>query len=323
MTFDLNAVIVSAKSGDIIAIPPGDYPFLTVRSRSFSPPLTLVSLDQLNPARINGMQLTGVTGMRLVGLDIHMLAPSHDFAPVLFIQSCADIEVVGGKVHGSIDTVTKLLFGKAISIADGTRVTVSGVEVFDFYKGVSFANVTDTTVQMCDIHHGRTSPIDGGGILLRLKLLFNRIRDTVPVLKVDHSDGIHLFTKNATMPCDGLVIMGNSLEDATTIGTLGINLEGTPAPGGFINALIIHNTERWNNNQGISSNYVQADYIGNLLLPAPGLDNPKHAPAITTRPTDRIRAYGNTCKMGPSLAALGPMNTGLTDAQITAYGAPV
>lgn len=322
MTINLPALIQAAKPGDIIAIPPGDYPFLEIRSRSFSPPLTLVSLDQLNPARIDGLHAVGVSGLRLVGLDIHMLAPSHDFAPVVFFQSCTDVDLIGGKVHGSIDAATSMLFGKAISIADGLRVTVSGVEVFDFYKGVSFANVADTTVQVCDIHHGRTSPIDGGGDLQRLKLLYNRIRDTVPV-PGDHSDGIHLFTKNSKRPCDGLVIMGNSLEDATTAGTLGINLQGSPAPGGFTNALIIANTERWNNNQGITSDYVQADYIGNLLLPAPGLDDHKHAPSITMRWTDKIRAYGNTCKMGPSLAALGTMNTGLTDAQITQYGAKV
>jgi hypothetical protein len=107
------------------------------------------------------------------------------------------------------------------------------------------------------------------------------------------------------------------MELSDAAGTLGINLEGTPPPSGFINFKVTGNTLRWNNNQGISTNYVQSGEIkDNVLTPAPGLDDPKHAPGFIFRNSGPdVVVSGNTSKDNKSMAAYRD-NTFLSAAQI-------
>lgn len=327
--FDLTAAIKAAQPVPApppvptVVIPPGDYPAVVLRGLNPSAVVRIVATG----ARFAGLQISGCSNLSFEGMEVHNPAPASATSPVVFIQSSSDISFSGGKVSGALDAKSGVLFGKGVSVADGTRITVSGVEIYNLFKGVSLANASDFALQSCDIHDVRTSPVDGGGDLQRVHTVDNHIHGIVPVAAFgDHSDGIHFFTKNSGKPCDGIVIERNLMEMGGTSasGTLGINLEGTPT-GQFTNISVKGNKLRWNNNQGITTNWVQTgEFSGNELLPAPGLDNPAHAPAIVFRNSGpQVKVFGNTVKSGPSMKPFAGQNTFLTAVQIAQYGAKV
>jgi hypothetical protein len=316
----LAAAIASARGGDTILLSPGPPADIVVRGRTFSPQLTITSADPKRPAVLGGLQLSGVTGVRLVNVDVHQAA-SEDVkngSPAIFIQSSHGIDIVGAHVSGSKSEAEGLYLGKGVSLLDSDHVTITGAEVSGFFKGVSFANISDSSLEASDLHDIRTSPVNGGGDLQRVRIVGNHIHDIIPDrTHGDHSDGIHFFTKNSPKPCDGLVITDNRMELSDAVGTLGINLQGTPEPGGFTNVKVNGNTLRWNNNQGITTNWVQSgEFKNNVLTPAPGLDDPKHAPGFIFRNSGPdVEVSGNTSKDGKSMAPYRK-NTFLSAAQI-------
>lgn len=320
MTFDLAVAIKAVQPAPpvlLVTVPPGDYPAVVLRGLNPSAVVRIVA----SGARFAGLQMTGCSNLSFEGLEVHNPAPASASSPVVFIQSSSDIGFSGGKVSG--DRVGGLLLGKGISIANSARVTISGNEVFDLFKGISLASSPGTVLHDNDVHDVRTSPIDGGGDLTLAQIIGNHIHDIVPeASQGDHSDGIHLFTKNALKPNDGIVIQANRMEQADAGGTLGINLEGTPGNGVFTNIKVAENVLKWNNNQGITTNWVQSgEFTDNVLLPAPGLDDPKHAPAIVFRNSGPdVKVTGNTVKLGPSMKPFAGQNTFLTPAQIAQFG---
>lgn len=316
----LAAVAGSAHGGDTIVLTPGPPAAVLIRGRSYSPALTITSADPKNPAVLGGLQLTEVTGLRLVNVDVHQAASADvkHSSPAVFIQSSHGIEVVGAHISGSKSEDEGLYLGKAISLLDSDHITIKDSEIFGFFKGVSFADVSDSSLENSDLHHTRTSPINGGGDLQRVRIVNNHIHDIIPDhAHGDHSDGIHFFTKNSLKPIDGMVIADNQMELSDAAGTLGINLEGTPPPSGFINVKVTGNTLRWNNNQGITTNWVQSgEFKNNVLTPAPGLDSPSHAPGFVFRNSGPdVVVSGNTSKDNKSMAPYRG-NTFLSAAQI-------
>lgn len=323
MPAQLAAAVAKAKGGDTILLtagPPG--PTLTFRSLTFSPPITITSVDPAHPVEVGGLSFSGVSGVNLVSLDIHRTDLLSADSPVLNIVSSANISVTNSKIRGGVDPASGLIWGKGVVITGGSNITVSGSTITDAFKGVSVADATDTIISGNEVYNIRTSPIDGGGLISRLKISANHIHGLVPVTaQGDHSDGIHIFTKSGS-PVTGLTVSNNLLEQPGAAGTLGINLEGTPAPGGFYAAKIDGNTLRWNNNQALTTNYVYSgEFLNNVLRAAPGLDNAAHCCGLFLRnPGPALIITGNTLKAN-SYTAPYPNNTFLTPAQIAADGA--
>lgn len=319
------AAVASAHPGDVLALAPGVFPHLLIRNAVFSPPLTITSANGGHPAEINGVDFLSSTGLRLVNLDIHETDPVSSQSPVLNVVGSNDVAVSDSIVRGTYDLVKGLLLGKGVVVTGGSDFAITNSEIRDLFKGISAASVGGLLkVQGNDLHNIRTSPIDGGGLLTGSLIDANHIHDIVPVASQgDHSDGIHFFTKSGS-PITDMTISNNRMEMGGTSasGTLGINLEGTASPGGFVNITVTGNTLRWNNNQGITTNWVQGRITNNILRAAPGLDRiPAHAPGIILRNSSVI-ITGNTVKISPSMMPYANDNTILTLAQITADGAP-
>lgn len=314
------AAIAIAHGGDTIMVA-GPPAAVVIRNKTFSPPVTITSAAGGLRMQLISFQVSSVTGLRLVNADVRNPAPVSDSSPIVFIQSSHSIDLVNLNVSGGVGGADKVLYGKLISVADSDHVTITGGDAHDGKKGVSLANAADVLFQGMAVHHVRTSPFDAGGELQRVRLVGNHIYDIVPVAKyVDHSDGIHFFLKNSLHPADAITVQGNRLEMTNAPGTLGINFEGIPAPSGFTNLHVVGNILAWNNNQGITTNWIlSGEFTGNVLMPAMGLDNPAHAPGFVFRNSGpAVTVTGNTSKDGPSMKPYR-VNTFLTAAQIAVY----
>lgn len=319
----LAAAVAKAKPGDTITLS-GPPAAVLLRGFNFPTPVTITSADPAHPVVLNGLQISSGTGLRLVSVDIHKTAPANADDPVVLIQSSHFIELRSANVSGAMDS-TGLRLGKGISLADSDHVTITGGSVFDLFKGVSFSNVSDAILQAADLHHVRTSPVNGGGELHRISILRNHIHDIVPdAAHGDHSDGIHFFGKVSKTPLDAILIQGNQMELVNADGTLGINLEGA-ANAGFTNVSVTGNILKWNNNQGIALNYVQSgDISGNMLTPIILLKDVKHAPSIIVKGRTLglpavLHITGNTSAPIVAFDKAYGTNTTLTPAQIASY----
>lgn len=313
-----------AKGGDTILVGGPPVPVL-IKGRSFSPPVTIASADSAHPAVLNGLQLVGDVGLIFDSIDVTLTNPVSQGSAVVAVTNSSGIAFKTVNITGVMDPAAKCgWFGKGFALTGGDHVSFSGGSISHVYKGFSVAGGSDHTLQDADLHDVDTSAIDGGGDLARLNFLRNAIHDMVPVAACgQHYDGWHFWSKNSTGPIDGVLIDGNTFTQASGNGSSAINFEGTSIAGGpgFTHARVTNNTLRWNSTQGLSTNYTQATVANNLFYPAPGLDNPAHAPRFVVRQGSEFVAHGNTWTCGPSSKPY-PDNTCLTPAQITAMGAP-
>lgn len=318
MTLDLAALIKAAQAIPTVTIPPGVYPAQVLHA-AVPPSMVRIIATGVTFA---GLQLSDCSNLSFEGLTV-LQAVVAQGSPAVKLQNCVNVAFVNPTFTGTPDPATGFYMGKAVQAIGGSHVSITGAEISGFFKGVNPASSDDFMLSGSDLHHIRTSPVDGFG--QRITITGNHIHDIIPVAGADHSDGLHFFTKGQSVPCDGLTITGNRMEMGGTSasGTLGINIEGTAASP-FTNLKISGNALAWNNNQGITTDHAESGEIsGNVLIPAAGLDNPAHAPAIVLRPTNGagLKVFGNTSKSGPSMQPFAAQNTFLTPAQIAQYGA--
>lgn len=313
--FDLAAAIKAAQAIPTVTIPPGVYTIPPLRSVAPPVPVRIICTG----VTFASLQLSDCANLSFEGLSV-LQGPVAQDTPAVKLQNCTSVAFINPTITGTA-SADGLYWGKAVLISGGSLVSISGGEVSGFFKGVSLAATDDCTLSGVELHHVRTSPVNGYG--QRPTISGNIIRDIIPdAAHGDHSDGIHFFTKGQSAACDGLTITGNRMTLANAGGTLGINLEGTLAAP-FTNVRIVGNALAWNNNQGITTDHVQSGEIsGNVLTPTAGLDDPKHAPTIILRPTNGpLKVFGNTLKTTPGMKPFEGQNTFLTAVQIAAYGA--
>lgn len=316
--------VARAKPGETIRVTAGAPADVVIRGLAFSPAITITSADPAHRAVLNSLQLIGVAGVNVTGVDAHLANPANSASQVVTLTNSSAIAFLDSNITGSADPSGKCgWFGKGFAITGGDHISFTGGSLSNLNKGFSLGGGQYVTLQGADLHDINTSPVDGGGDAAHLQFLSNYIHDLVPVIACgQHSDGWHMWSKNSKGPIDDVVIRGNRFTQAYAPGSLGINVEGTSIAGGtgFTHMVIDSNILRWNNNQGITTNYTEAAITNNLLAPTPVLDDPKHAPAFVARLGSMFVITGNTWKCGPSSKPY-PQNTCLTAQQIADYGA--
>lgn len=312
------ATVKAAQSGDTITLGPGDYGAAEIRSRDFSP--AGLTIDASEPrAAFATLVVAGVKHLTLKAPTVFPPRNAIDSTKAVSILTCSYVELLAPDIRGARDA-DGIPHGHALVFTGGDHNAVRGGEIAYFFKGVTNSGSDFLTVEGVDVHHIRTSPIDGGG--QHFTVDNNDIHDLLFVVPTDHHDGIHVFTGDATVNLDGLTITNNRLIGSSVGGAEGINLQGT-AQSGFTNFKVNSNTLRWNNNQGIATNFlISGEIRDNDLGPAPGLDDPKHAPTVILRTYDpaQLVITGNTLKDTPSLKNYR-QNTFLNAAQIARMGA--
>lgn len=317
MTLDLAALIKSAPAVPTVTIPPGVYTIPPLRA------LTPPSMVRIICAGVTfpDLQLIGCSNLSFEGLTVQQPPTTDDNIKTVLLQNCSHVTLAGFAVLGA---QTGIPHGHAIVMSGGDDLVIKDSEIAWFFKGVTFDGCSDGTVSGCNLHHHRTSAINGFG--QRPTVADSHIHDLMFVAPTDHHDGIHFFTKGRTVPMDGVTIVRNRLEAAFATGASGVNLEGSPGSW-FTNVTMTDNEMAWNGNQGVSLDYVETgEFRRNKLLPAPGLQDPKQAPAFIVQnrrlgPPPALSITGNTSKKIAAFDSAYGVNTVLTAAQIAAYGA--
>jgi hypothetical protein len=185
----LNAAMASAKGGDTVVLKGGNYGnFSLINKANFTTPVKIVSESDTNPAVFTGLELRGVSNVKIEGVKFDYTSKSTDptwqtpFAifnskdvaitrstfdgdnsktghPTdagygngrgLYVTGSADVEVANNKFS---------TFHRGIVLHKSTDTKLSGNEISDMATdGINLSEVADTVIQGNHIHDFRMHP---------------------------------------------------------------------------------------------------------------------------------------------------------------------
>ena len=290
----LQSAIASAVSGDTIRLASGSYGDITI-ARSFSSDVTITSLNPGDPARLNTLNISSSSHIRIDGLSVNFAptAATLSFTPIVTISGSNNITFIHGTVTGgaavngvSPDASTLNATGNVIgfptgygfSVSQSTGVVIDSVDISQVNKGIALNKAVQVTISNNNIHDMRSSGIVGTGSQITIE--GNRIHDSNPWHwgSGDHADYVALWTDAAqTSASTNIRVVNNLFEQGNGTAILGMWLQGGAA--GFSNVTISGNTIVVANTQGISLWDVANVVVDhNTLLQPSGA--PQHAPGI-------------------------------------------
>ena len=304
----LAALVAKAAPGDVLTLGPGPYGDVRLGGKEG------LTIKAAAGAVLRSLILTKCKAIRVEGLTIQ-LTPRADtvtWSAALLISECQDIEVVGGKLTGGLavtgvapdapkteasGNVIVWPTGKGVDITKSARVTVQGVEVSTFDRGIGMSGVEDVVIEGCTISGLRRTAISGAGVQ-RVTIEGNRMGAARPwrwseTPVGDHGDYIAFWTDANYQkgPTEGLIIRSNVADQGDGGTILGMWLQGGAL--GFKDPLIEDNVFLIGNGQGVTLKDCQGGRVlNNTLLQSSG--GPKDGPVILyTGATRDVVASGN------------------------------
>lgn len=224
---NIDSVFNTAKPGDTVRLVPGRYPMLTLKSRTFNPPLTV----DASAATMTGIVARGVSGLRWTG----------------------------GTIDGSTLTVKQLTdFGFAAYNA--SNVTVTGVKFNALRVGIVYDHINGG-----EISNNSFTAMRADGVDLAVSRSIAVTHNACTSFNVDvgeHPDCIQAWSKTGDVPVADLTITGNS-----AIGTMqGISLFDTEGVGGFDRISIIGNSVTNTQGNGIAAYNCRSCTVKNNVV---------------------------------------------------------
>ncbi|WP_165843969.1 right-handed parallel beta-helix repeat-containing protein [Phenylobacterium kunshanense] len=310
----LEAALAAAKAGDTISLSGGNYGELTVRGKVFDTPVKIVAADAANPPVFDSIYIYKSEGLTFTNVSVEF-KPDQDtlsFSSAVKINLSKDISFVGGEFKGgpavngvpqdaetgdSTGNVLGMPAGRAVTIESSQGVTIQGVEIHEFHKGLVLAKSSGLVIKDNEIYDLRTSPITGGGVN-DVVIDGNHLHDSNPWRwgEVDHADFIHLWTSETVGQSKNITITNNVLEQGDGEAILGIYLDDNANKLGFTNVDISNNLIMNGDHQGIGlENVANGRVVDNTLLRSSGTS--KDAPGILlTKGSHDVLISGNITK---------------------------
>lgn len=293
---ELQTALSTAQGGDVISLAAGNYGDVKINS-SFASDVTITSQSAGSPAVFQSLTINSSAHLRLDGLSVNF-APNTGtvtWTPAVSINGSSDITfahstVVGGDaVSGVADSAATLdstgnVIGRAtgygVLVGKSSAITLDGLDVSHFYKGVVIATSDYVTVSNSNLHDTRTTPIVAGGGN-HITIASNHIHDVNPWHwgSGDHADFLAMWTNAGQAGAStDIRVVNNFMEQGNGTAVLGMWLQGgTP---GYTDVVISGNTFLNGNFQGITLwDVTGANVDHNTMLQTTGSDY-KSAPGI-------------------------------------------
>jgi len=309
----LARVVAGASPGDVVTLT-GSGGDVTLKDVNFAGRVTVTSAGRSRHASLRSLAVVGSSNLLFDGVDIAFTPDEKtaSFSPGVLIKASHDVvfrnaRVVGGvAVNGvpqdalHLDATGNVLgvpTGYGINVSNSQRVTVQGVEVTMFDRGILVGGSTDVAVLDNHVHDTRRTAIVGAG-LQRLLVARNHIHDIHPwrlgqTPLGDHGDFMAFWTDPKILgPTEGLVITDNLMEQGNGAQVLGVWIQGQTQ--GFIAPEFSRNVVLNGNNQGFTAKDVKGPIIrDNVFLQTTG--DSKQTPSILlTGSTSGAQITGNT-----------------------------
>lgn len=264
----------TAKAGDVLQLAPGTYTGLdyTFYNKSFSPLVTITSVDPAHPAVLTTFAGDHAKGLNFTNLEL--VAPAPGYFRFNF-YNCADIHFDHVSVHGSMDgNPGNDAEGIAFTTCDNVSVTNS--EFQQLLRGLSAGFVTNLVVRGNDFHDLEVTGMAIGGGSSNISITLNRIHDLYPVAG-DHPDAIQFLTAGQTGTTHDVNVSDNFIYRGKGFGTQGIFFRDQTTKQHYSNITIARNLIVGTGYGGIAVDYTDGIKVdGNVLVTfaPPALDTP-------------------------------------------------
>ena len=217
---ELREALRGARGGEVIALAPGDHGVLTLSDLSPSAPVTLRSADPSDPARLSGMMLRDVSGLRLQGLVLdYAYEPGTrpTGARPFQIHGGSDVAILGSTFEGDVASGTGSAADDGYAagtglFAWGTRgLEIRGSLFTGWFRGAVLREIDDLALvgnRVTDIRSDGLNLVAVQGALVE----GNEIGPfRLSPRSKDHADMIQFWTNKTDRPSTDVTIRGNVL----------------------------------------------------------------------------------------------------------------
>ncbi|MFV0473756.1 MAG: right-handed parallel beta-helix repeat-containing protein [Pikeienuella sp.] len=298
---ELDAALAAASGGEVIALAPGAYESISLRSRSFDETVRIISAEEDAPATITGViRLREVSNLSIEGVDLIADAPLRAFGQRIQIDRSEAVNLSDMKIQGalpvsgkdpddptarggdvmvgvphefglrveaskdiSLDSLDLTNFSKAIWLIGGSsKISITNSELHQIRSdGIAFSDVSDLRIEGNYFHDFHPWPGPAGAESSAIG---------------DHPDYIQYMAGPAAGSISGVAIRDNIMLQGAGAGVQAI-FGHAVRPGAetepFTDFEITGNFIQTNSVHGISLGDVAgAEISGNVVIPS-GVDN--------------------------------------------------
>lgn len=319
----LQAAFASAKDGDRIELVGGNYGSVTLSGRSFAAGVTIASANASNPAVLEDLTISRVSGLTLADFEVDgtTLGIKGGRVTRVAVSNSQDLTFTGLKIEGHIPTAAEGVDPKAKSTGrmdaiagygydlglrfiDSKNITVSQSEFGDLKTAIGLTNSTGMTFTGLDIHDAREgfNMHDVRDVTIE-QSHFHAFKPWRSVVKGvgDHADMIQYWGDNSSFGVHDVTIQNNLFQQTedylptqTIYGSIrnagpnvtatNFTISGNTIVNGHLNAIALYNVDG-------------AVIDHNLLLPnARTIDDPTqlHTPGIVLVGTHNVTLSANS-----------------------------
>lgn len=211
----LAAALAAAGDGDVIRLAAGAYG--TLKLAGYDQAVTIIAED--GAATFGGLDLENVTGLTLEGLTFQLSfeADMGTWVRRFDISASQDISVrdsrfLGDDAFGTDSPADGYGAGVGLRVRDSRGVTLDGLEVEGFWKGVMISRSSDVILRDSDLHDMRSDAMalsEVGNLLIENNHLHDR--RGAPG-SGDHGDMIQMMSRNAETISENVVLRGNLID---------------------------------------------------------------------------------------------------------------
>ena len=236
----LDAALSTAKGGETLVLAKGNYN-LTLSSKVFTTPVTIVSADASNPAHFSYVKLTDVTGMTFKSLDMgRALTSTEDpeAAAMVKITGASNITFDSNHIHGSLDD-NPLNDGIGLMLRNVSGLNIVNNEFEQLGRGAQVFGCKNVTIRNNSLHDIRCDGLDfsaDNNVVIENNHFFDFHRNST-----DHPDAIQFQTVGSTRSSTDIVIRNNVIENTTGSGTQGIFMRDEVGTLPYTNVTIDNN----------------------------------------------------------------------------------
>jgi Ca2+-binding RTX toxin-like protein len=255
--YELAGAISKAEGGETILLAPGSYASLSLYQKSFSAPVTFMSLDASNEAKVAKFSVNQSSNVVFSNLDFGraLTATDPDYTALNTIRSSQNITLDTVKLHGSLDGDPRN-DGILLTVGGSNGVTIRNSELTEAFRAVTFDKTSNIMVLNNHAHVLRSDGFDFASVQ-NVVIQGNRIGEFYN-LEGDHPDAIQFWTQGQTVASSNITIRDNVVMQPAGFGSQGIFMRDEVGTMPYSNVAIENNLLYSNGGawHGIAVNHV-------------------------------------------------------------------
>lgn len=263
-TASLHSAIQAATTPITLVLAPGNYDVVTLYAKSG---ITLKSYSESSPAVLRALNINGSSN--IIVDNIKIAGSSTNLAYRLQVLSSTGVTLTRIDIPGVSGTFDAPV-SSAVMLRKSSNVLLSNFNIGWATTGVSYLDVSNTTIQNGVVHDIMVDGMHGGGVN-GLTIRGNDISRFHPN-GVDHPDGIQLWTTNTTAPSTDILIQDNLISRDGLGIAQGIFIRDTYLTLPFVNVKVANNVVAGGMYNGIMiSGATTASFTNNTVIGYPDM----------------------------------------------------